>query len=629
MKKLLHFSLFFFAIQSLFATDFYVDDNSNVNDVFTAASVPGSDAAAVPGTASNPFATLKFAVGRANAGDRIFVDAGTYTTEISIVINKSLTITGAGTNLTFFDNNYAGTATNWFVHITASNVIMRNFTITEYENNGTQLSPMSGQAITVGGGASLISGILFENLNLFLNGLSGGNPAIQINGNTQITLSGGGSLCNTTGTAYTGGVGVLGRNINVLIEDYILSNNYKDNSFAGGGLRVEGDATTIVNVFNSVISNNDASNGGGIYQRNGVTAFYDCLISGNRAGQTSTTVYGGGFCITAGTAKFSRCIFRSNSASAGTLRGAAIAARFVSDVNPSPFSSNKIINLQLDSCVFDSNTPSTAGSDIYAANGSSNACNITARDCRFLSTRNFNIMSDGTSPASSVNVTFMGTAPVISGSNITSVASTNAAFTANPNLPSFTGSCNTSFTFLPVELTNFEGKCTNSGNILKWTSVREEENLGFMVQRAEQDMIFKDLDFVDGNFTTNESHDYSYTDYTAGNQTVYYRLQQFDYNSMNKVSNTIAVTGCNANPDDIVSYFPNPVYDVLTFNIKKQFEEVLDVEIYNPLGVLLRKINFKNSNNQLEIDLQDLDNGYYFARLNIDGVYRIIKIQKS
>ncbi len=629
MKKLLHFSLFFFATQSLFATDFYVDDNSNVNDVFTAASVPGSDAAAVPGTASNPFATLKFAVGRANAGDRIFVDAGTYTTEISIVINKSLTITGAGTNLTFFDNNYAGTATNWFVHITASNVIMRNFTITEYENNGTQLSPMSGQAITVGGGASLISGILLENLNLFLNGLSGGNPAIQINGNTQITLSGGGSLCNTTGTAYTGGVGVLGRNINVTIEDYILSNNYKDNSFAGGGLRVEGDATTIVNVFNSVISNNDASNGGGIYQRNGVTAFYDCLISGNRAGQTSTTVYGGGFCITAGTAKFSRCIFRSNSASAGTLRGAAIAARFVSDVNPSPFSSNKIINLRLDSCVFDSNTPSTAGSDIYAANGSSNACNITARDCRFLSTRNFNIMSDGTSPASSVNVTFMGTAPVISGSNITSVASTNAAFTANPNLPSFTGSCNTSFTFLPVELTNFEGKCTNTGNILKWTSVREEENLGFMVQRADEDMIFKDLDFLDGNFTTNESHDYSYTDYTAGNQTVYYRLQQFDYNSMNKVSNTIAVTGCNTNPDDIVSYFPNPVYDVLTFNIKKQFEEVLEVEIYNPLGVLLKKINFKNSSNQLKIDLQDLDNGYYFARLNIDGVYRIIKIQKS
>jgi hypothetical protein len=629
MKKLLHPILFLFGIQCLFATDFYVDDNSNVNDVFTAASVPGSDAVAVPGTASNPFATLKFAISRANAGDRIFVDAGIYTTEVGIVINKALIITGAGTNLTFIDNNYAGTATNWFVHITASNVIMRNFTITEYENNGTQLSPMSGQAITVGGGASLISGILLENLNLFLNGLSGGNPAIQINGNTQITLSGGGSLCNTTGTAYTGGVGVLGRNINVTIEDYILSNNYKDNSFAGGGLRVEGDATTIVNVLNSVISNNDASNGGGIYQRNGVTAFYDCLISGNRAGQTSSTVYGGGFCITAGTAKFSRCIFRSNSASAGTLRGAAIAARYVSDVNSSPFSSNKIINLQLDSCVFDSNTPSTAGSDIYAANGSSNACNITARDCRFLSTRNFNIMSDGTSPASAVNVTFMGAAPAISGSNITSVVSTNAAFTANPSLPSFTGSCNTSFSFLPVELTNFEGKCTNSGNILKWTSAREEENLGFMVQRADEDMIFEDLDFVDGNFTTNESHDYSYTDYTAGNQTVYYRLQQFDYNSMKKVSNTIAVTGCNTNPDDIVSYFPNPVYDVLTFNIKKQFEEVLEVEIYNSLGVLLKKINFKNSSNQLKIDLQDLDNGYYFARLYIDGVYRIIKIQKS
>ena len=108
MKKLLHPILFLFGIQCLFATDFYVDDNSNVNDVFTAASVPGSDAVAVPGTASNPFATLKFAISRANAGDRIFVDAGIYTTEVGIVINKALIITGAGTNLTFIDNNYAG-----------------------------------------------------------------------------------------------------------------------------------------------------------------------------------------------------------------------------------------------------------------------------------------------------------------------------------------------------------------------------------------------------------------------------------------------------------------------------------------------------------------------------------------
>jgi hypothetical protein len=143
-------------------------------------------------------------------------------------------------------------------------------------------------------------------------------------------------------------------------------------------------------------------------------------------------------------------------------------------------------------------------------------------------------------------------------------------------------------------------------------------------------MIFKDLDFVDGNFNTIETQNYSYTDFAAAvDKTVYYRLLQFDFNSVKKVSNIIAVEGCKTINDEVVSYFPNPVYDVLTFNIKKQFEEVLDVEIYNPLGVLLRKINFKNSSNQLEIDLQDLDNGYYFARLNIDGVYRIIKIQKS
>jgi hypothetical protein len=238
-------------------------------------------------------------------------------------------------------------------------------------------------------------------------------------------------------------------------------------------------------------------------------------------------------------------------------------------------------------------------------------------------------MSDGTSPASSVNVTFMGTAPAISGSNITSVASTNAAYTATPNLPSFTGSCNTSFTFLPVELTNFEGKCSNAGNIIKWTSAREEDNLGFMVQRAEEDMIFKDLAFVDGNFSSNESHDYSYTDYTAVDKTVYYRLQQFDYHSVKNRSNTIAVRSCNSTSDEMLSYFPNPVKNILTLNIKTQIEKMIEVEIYNSLGVLIKKVSFENSNNHLEIDLQELETGNYFARLNIDDRIKILKIQKS
>jgi hypothetical protein len=79
----------------------------------------------------------------------------------------------------------------------------------------------------------------------------------------------------------------------------------------------------------------------------------------------------------------------------------------------------------------------------------------------------------------------------------------------------------------------------------------------------------------------------------------------------------------------MLSYFPNPVKNILTLNIKTQIEKMIEVEIYNSLGVLIKKVSFENSNNHLEIDLQELETGNYFARLNIDDRIKILKIQKS
>jgi hypothetical protein len=157
--------------------------------------------------------------------------------------------------------------------------------------------------------------------------------------------------------------------------------------------------------------------------------------------------------------------------------------------------------------------------------------------------------------------------------------------------------------------------------------MREEGNLGFIVQRADEDMIFKDIDFVEGNFNSNEAHNYSYFDYSAPNKTVYYRLQQLDVNAEKTLSATIAVEACNADAE--ISYFPNPVKNTLTINVKAQIEKETEVEIYNALGTMIRKMNFVNNTNHFEIDLQEFEAGNYFVRLNIDGVYKILKIQKS
>ncbi|WP_207495298.1 T9SS type A sorting domain-containing protein [Aridibaculum aurantiacum] len=75
-------------------TRYYVNDNSNTGDVFTSA--VGNDANA--GTASAPFATIAHAYNVAQAGDTIFVDAGTYAAT-DIFVGKPLTFVGPNSTI--------------------------------------------------------------------------------------------------------------------------------------------------------------------------------------------------------------------------------------------------------------------------------------------------------------------------------------------------------------------------------------------------------------------------------------------------------------------------------------------------------------------------------------------------
>lgn len=415
---------------------YYVNDNSSINDIYTQAT--GSNAN--PGNAALPFATVTYAYSVAAANDTIYIDAGAYDEAFINVTKAGIKFIGAGYTSTVFDHNFAGTATDYFMYINASDVTLQNVQLRGYENNGTQTPGHSGQAITIGGGASVISGILIKDVLCLGNGMSGGNPAISVLAKSTVTITGGGNFCNTAGTMYTGGIEAYGQNINLTVTDHILGNNYKVGAYDGGGLRIEGDATTIVSVRNTLIKDNIASDGGGISITDGVLNIYDCVFDANSAGQTSSTVYGGALRINAGTVTITRSIFKNNFQANGTLRGGAIAARYIT-TGGGGFSTNRTITATIDSSVFENNSPGTLGMDIYAANGFGYACTITARDCQFLTSGNYNLYSDASSPASGINVTYFGTAPTSSGSNVTATPSSTTLYTPTPNVPVYTGSC--------------------------------------------------------------------------------------------------------------------------------------------------------------------------------------------
>jgi hypothetical protein len=608
------------------ATNYYVNDASSTSDTYCSAIGNNSNNGLTAGTPKLTLKNLWMTYGPSGtnvltSGDVIFIDAGTYSATGGASVDEAgfditvagLTFMGSNMNTTIFDHNHHGTPTEYFMYINASNVVLKNMTIREFDNNGTQSPGHSGQAITIGGAGVLRTGILLENINFIENGLSGGNPALSVLSNSSVTVKGGGSFCNTNGTAYTGGIEAYGTAITLLIENSILAHNYKVGSFDGGGLRIEGDATTLVTVKNSRIANNMASYGGAISQTNGVLTVTDCIIEGNTAGQTSTTIYGGAFRITAGTATFKRCKFQNNSKSAGTLRGGAIAARYTG--TSGAFSTAKTINLTVDSTIFVGNS-GDLGFDIYAANGSSNACNLVVRDCQFLTSGSFNIVSDGTSPASSISVTYFGTVPSSSGSNIVKTLSSNTLFTPTLNPPSFTGTCG-SIVILPIELIDFKGFCNENFNNLIWETASEHNNAFFTIEKANEDGEFSELTTVQGMINSTEYVDYSYQDYSLTRGTSYYRLFQTDLDGTKRQLRTISIdNSCNKENDIKTSY--NSLSNVLNIYYSFSKSEELDVQVVNSTGqtIASNTIAFEANENKVDVFLKEnLATGVYFVKL--------------
>ena len=193
--------------------------------------------------------SIQAAVNAASDGDTLVLKAGTYYE--NIVINKSLTIIGAGPGLTIINGNTGSVPikggviniTKPFPHApTAPNVTLIGMTITE-------------------GSANYGGGIFNEGGILTLSQVSVTNSTASFSG---------GAVYNEMGTLF-------------LNETSISDNSAK----VGGG--VMNDAGALIMDPGSRVENNTAQLGGGISHSNGVMTLADtCSVTGN------TATYGGG-----------------------------------------------------------------------------------------------------------------------------------------------------------------------------------------------------------------------------------------------------------------------------------------------------------------------------------------------
>jgi len=218
---------------------YYVNDNSKSGDVFTWAIGNNNNI----GTKAAPFATINYAISKAQNGDTIYVDAGTYSEDI--IVNKSVTILGAkngmnpGTLLTRGAESIIvpGTAdpvNRTIVRLQASNINIDGFTIDGDNPYLTGSVLLNGVDINAGIGiGKLVEPIAHNNINIRNNIIKNlYRYGVFLQSNNALPLSGNliekNHFDNISAQNVAGNTGRQGRGIGLFNNGYA---SVKENVF--------------------------------------------------------------------------------------------------------------------------------------------------------------------------------------------------------------------------------------------------------------------------------------------------------------------------------------------------------------------------------------------------------------
>jgi len=197
---------------------------------------------------------------------------------------------------------------------------------------------------------------------------------------------------------------------------------------------------------------------------------------------------------------------------------------------------------------------------------------------------------------------------------------------------------------LPIELASFGVASATDGTVqLRWTTVSEINNYGFEVEKAPaKEGGFQPVpqSFIPGHGTTIERHDYLFTDRTAGQTPVRYRLKQIDLDGTLHWSESVAASAATAPEVTPVpevfalnQNYPNPFNPSTEIHYTLPVGGVARVRVFNLLGQEVASLinGFQEAGgHSVSFNASGLASGVYFCRLDSDhftGVIRMLLLR--
>ncbi len=165
---------------------------------------------------------------------------------------------------------------------------------------------------------------------------------------------------------------------------------------------------------------------------------------------------------------------------------------------------------------------------------------------------------------------------------------------------------------LPVELSEFNGNATSSGNMLSWTTEGEYKNDHFEVMYSRDAEHFEKVGIIQGAGTTSQQQTYDFIHQGVPSGTSFYKLQQVNLDGERTDSKIISINSKN-DSDGLFSAYPNPAKDQLTIQLQSAKSETIAISILDQKGVpvMTESIDVKEGITNLYRDLSQLRDGVY------------------
>lgn len=175
---------------------------------------------------------------------------------------------------------------------------------------------------------------------------------------------------------------------------------------------------------------------------------------------------------------------------------------------------------------------------------------------------------------------------------------------------------------LPVELISFEGRSDAFANRLTWATASEHNADRFAVERADDlSKEFELIGQVPAVGETAHRMNYEWRDFSPLSN-CYYRLRMIDYDGQEELSNIVTIQR-----EENIKPLLFPTQTETSVSISLPDNQLADLKIFSVDGKLIEER--KISAELVEVELKDLNSGWYYLRIenqNFSEVFRVLKI---